>query len=88
MIIDEIPNQNNIIIKPSKQSIDQKLGVPPPFPDKPCVMLISGQPGQGKSSYLSSIICGEGNARVYHKRFNKVFYLTPKEVFESRTITV
>jgi energy-coupling factor transporter ATP-binding protein EcfA2 len=82
MIIDETPNQN-IIIKPSKQSIDEKLGCPYPFPDKPTVMLISGAMGSGKSSFLQSIMTGEGNARVYNKRFNKVFYMTPKEVFES-----
>ena len=83
MIINETENPHSIIIKPGKQNIDKKLGCPPPFPDKPSVMLISGAMGSGKSSFLQSVMTATGEGRVYQKRFNKVIYTTPQETFDS-----
>jgi len=79
----EVINQSNLKIKPAKQNIDQKLGVPPPFPDRPAVYVISGRMGSGKSSFVNSIMCSHGSNKVFCKAFDSVFYATPQEVFDS-----
>jgi hypothetical protein len=74
---------NELSIKPSKQGIDNKLDIPPPFPNKCSVMLVSGGMGTGKSSFIQSIMTASGKNRVYKCVFDKVYYATPKEVFSS-----
>jgi energy-coupling factor transporter ATP-binding protein EcfA2 len=84
MIINETTDTpSTLAIKVGKQSIDQPLGCPPPFPDKPSVILVAGAPGSGKTNFTTSIMTGQGNARVFYKRFNKVIYATPQETFDS-----
>ena len=76
---------NELIIKPSKQNIDDALGVPPPFLDKVGVYVVSGSMGSGKSSFINSIMTAGGKGKVFKGVFNKVFYATPQEVFESES---
>jgi len=83
MKITEEENPEPIKIKKTKQTIDQPLGVPEPFPDKPSVIVISAAMGMGKTTLLNSLMTGEGKARVYRNVFDKVFYITPKEVMDS-----
>lgn len=82
MIIEEVET-NDIKIKKTKQTIDDVLDVPSPFMPKCSVMVISGFMGSGKSSFLNSIMTGTGKARVFRNVFDKVHYITPKEVMES-----
>jgi KaiC/GvpD/RAD55 family RecA-like ATPase len=82
MKIEEVET-NDIKIKKTKQTIDDVLDVPPPFMPKCSVMVISGFMGSGKSSFLNSIMTGTGKAKVYRNVFDKVHYITPKEVMES-----
>jgi adenosyl cobinamide kinase/adenosyl cobinamide phosphate guanylyltransferase len=70
-------------IVPSKQNIDNSLGVPKPFLDKPSVYLVSGGMGSGKSSFIQSIMTSSGKNRVFFQKFDAVFYTTPEEVFSS-----
>jgi KaiC/GvpD/RAD55 family RecA-like ATPase len=84
MKIEEVET-NDIKIKKTKQTIDDVLDVPAPFMPKCSVMVISGFMGSGKSSFLNSIMTGTGKARVYRNVFDKVHYITPKEVMESET---
>ena len=42
-------------MKKSKQTIDDVLPVPPPFPSKPSVVAIIGAMGSGKSSLLKTL---------------------------------
>lgn len=82
MKIEEVET-NEIKIKPTKQTIDDKLNVPAPFMDKCGVYCISGHMGSGKSSFLNSIMSSNGKAKVFKKVFDAVHYITPKEVMES-----
>lgn len=81
----EEEEKSDLQIKPSKQNIDNALGVPPPFIDKPAVYVVSGSMGTGKSSFINSIMTAGGKNRVFKGVFDKVFYATPKEVFESES---
>lgn len=79
----EEDGESNLVIKPTKQTIDDKLGVPEPFLNKCGVYVVSGGMGSGKSSFLNSVMTANGNGKVYKHIFNKVFYSTPQEVFDS-----
>ena len=48
-------DKSDLVIKTTKQSIDDFLDVPPPFPQKASVYLISAPMGAGKSSFIHSI---------------------------------
>ena len=72
-----------IKIKTTKQTIDDKLGVPPPFMDKCGVYVITGSMGSGKSSFLNSIMTRGGLAKVFKGIFDEVHYVTPREVMDS-----
>jgi hypothetical protein len=82
MKIEEVV-ESKLKIKPSKQNIDQSLGVPPPFPDKNSVIFISGGQGTGKSTFISNMFKASGENRIYKKVFDAVMYATPEEVFNS-----
>jgi energy-coupling factor transporter ATP-binding protein EcfA2 len=70
-------------LKKSKQTIDDILPVPAPFPSKPSVIAIIGAMGSGKSSLLNSLMSGKGKSLVYRGVFSKVHYVTPEAVFQS-----
>lgn len=82
MKIDELET-TEIKIKASKQNTDMSLGVKPPFLDRPSIYVISGPQGSGKSSFVESIMTKGGEAKVFRKVFDKVFYSTPEEVMSS-----
>jgi adenosyl cobinamide kinase/adenosyl cobinamide phosphate guanylyltransferase len=82
MKIEEI-EQSDLVIKPSKQSIDNLLDVPPPFPNKCSVIFVSGGMGTGKSTFIANLFKATGKNRIYRKVFDNVMYATPKEVFDS-----
>lgn len=82
MKIEEL-EKNDIKIKASKQNTDMSLGVKPPFLDRPSVYVISGPQGSGKSSFVESIMTKGGEAKVFRKVFDRVFYSTPEEVMSS-----
>jgi len=82
MKIEEI-QQSELVIKPTKQSIDNILDVPPPFPNKCSVIFISGGMGTGKSTFISNLFKATGKNRIYRKVFDNVMYATPQEVFDS-----
>jgi hypothetical protein len=82
MKIEELET-NAVKIKPSKQNTDMSLGVNPPFLDRPSVYVISGSQGSGKSSFLESIMTKGGEAKVFRKVFDRVFYSTPEETMSS-----
>jgi NACHT domain len=82
MKIEELES-SDVKIKPTKQTIDQKLGVPLPFIDKCSVYVITGSMGSGKSSFLNSIMTRGGEARVFKGVFDEVYYVTPAEVMAS-----
>jgi uridine kinase len=82
MKIEEIEH-SELVIKPTKQSIDNILDVPPPFPNRCSVIFISGGQGTGKSTFISNLFKATGKNRIYRKVFENVMYATPKEVFES-----
>jgi len=82
MKIEEI-EQSDLVIKPSKQSIDNVLDVPPPFPNKCSVIFVSGGMGTGKSTFIANLFKATGKNRIYRKVFDTVMYSTPKEVFDS-----
>jgi adenosyl cobinamide kinase/adenosyl cobinamide phosphate guanylyltransferase len=82
MKIEEI-QQSELVIKPTKQSIDNILDVPPPFPNKCSVIFISGGMGSGKSTFISNLFKATGKNRIYRKVFDNVMYATPQEVFDS-----
>jgi len=73
----------DIKIKTTKQTIDDKLGVPAPFMDKCGVYVITGSMGSGKSSFLNSIMTRGGQAKVFKGVFDEVHYITPLEVMQS-----
>jgi len=79
----QVVETSDLGIKLGKQNIDKKLGVPPPFIDKPAVYVISGAMGSGKSSLVGSIMTAKGSNKVFHRVFDKVFYATPQEVYDS-----
>jgi len=79
----EEEEDSELVIKPTKQKIDDALGVPAPFLDKCGVYVVSGGMGTGKSAFLNSIMTASGKGQVYKHKFNKVFYSTPREVFDS-----
>jgi adenosyl cobinamide kinase/adenosyl cobinamide phosphate guanylyltransferase len=82
MKIEEI-EYSDLVIKPAKQSIDNKLDVPPPFPDRCSVIFVSGGMGTGKSTFIANLFKATGKNRIYRKVFESVMYATPKEVFDS-----
>lgn len=83
MIIETVET-NDLRIIPTKQTIDAKLGVPEPFPDKNSCIVVSGGMGSGKTTFMNSIMTNKSeNGRVYYKRFENVFYMTPREVMNS-----
>lgn len=77
--------KSDLVIKPTKQNIDDALGVPEPFIDKCAVYVVSGSMGSGKSSFINSIMTADGKGRVFKNVFDKVFYSTPEEVFQSES---
>jgi len=82
MKIEEL-EKGEIKIKASKQNTDMSLGVKPPFLDRPSVYVIAGPQGSGKSSFVESIMTKGGEAKVFRKVFDLVFYSTPEEVMSS-----
>jgi adenosyl cobinamide kinase/adenosyl cobinamide phosphate guanylyltransferase len=82
MKIEEIEH-SDLVIKPTKQSIDNVLDVPPPFPNKCSVIFVSGGMGTGKSTFIANLFKAKGKNRIYRKVFENVMYATPKEVFDS-----
>lgn len=76
-------DESKLKIKPTRQNIDQSLGVPAPFPDKNSVIFISGGQGTGKSTFISNMFKASGENRIYKKVFDAVMYATPEEVFNS-----
>lgn len=76
-------DESKLKIKPTKQNIDDALGVPPPFPNKNSVIFISGGQGTGKSTFISNLFKAKGENRIYRKVFDTVMYATPEEVFSS-----
>jgi len=82
MKIEEI-TESELVIKPTKQSIDNILDVPAPFPNKCSVIFVSGGMGTGKSTFISNLFKASGKNRIYRKVFENVMYATPKEVMES-----
>jgi len=82
MKIEEI-DKSDLVIKPSKQSIDNLLDVPQPFPNKCSVIFVSGAMGSGKSTFIANLFKATGKNRIYRKVFDNVMYATPKEVFDS-----
>lgn len=82
MKIEEI-DKSDLVIKPSKQSIDNLLDVPPPMPNKCSVIFVSGGMGTGKSTFIANLFKATGKNRIYRKVFDTVMYATPKEVFDS-----
>ena len=76
-------DKNDLVIKTTKQNIDDFLNVPKPFPQKASVYLISAPLGAGKSSFIHSIMTASGKAKVFKGVFDEVHYCTPKEVFDS-----
>ena len=83
MKIDEVLNQTDLQIKATKQNIDQSLGVPLPFIDKPAVYVVSGGMGSGESTFLNSIMTSGGKGLVFKRKFDHIHYSTPAEVFTS-----
>lgn len=75
--------ESNLTIKPTRQNIDDSLGVPPPFPNKNSVIFISGGQGTGKSTFITNLFKAKGANRIYRKVFDTVMYATPEEVFTS-----
>lgn len=82
MKIEEI-EQSDLVIKPTKQSIDNILDVPAPMPNKCSVIFVSGGMGTGKSTFIANLFKATGKNRIYRKVFENVMYATPLEVFES-----
>jgi hypothetical protein len=83
MII-ETTETNDLRIVPTKQTIDKPLGIPPPMPNVNSCISVSGGMGTGKTSWLNSVLTNNSKeGRVYYKRFEKVFYMTPKETMSS-----
>ena len=83
MLIETIET-NDLKIIPTKQTIDSSLGVPLPFPDKNSCIVVSGGMGTGKTTFMNSIMTNKSNeGRVYYKKFESVFYMTPLEVMNS-----
>lgn len=82
MKIEEV-DKSDLTIKPSKQSIDNALGVPPPFPNKCSVFFVSGGMGTGKSTFIANLFRATGKDKIYRKVFDNVMYATPEEVFNS-----
>lgn len=76
-------DESKLKIKPTKQNIDDALGVPPPFPNKNSVIFISGGMGTGKSTFIANLFKASGENRIYKKVFDTVMYATPEEVFDS-----
>ena len=76
-------DKSDLVIKTTKQSIDDFLDVPKPFPQKASVYLISAPMGAGKSSFIHSIMTAKKQAKVFQGIFSEVHYVTPKEVFDS-----
>jgi adenosyl cobinamide kinase/adenosyl cobinamide phosphate guanylyltransferase len=84
MKIEEL-DESKLKVKPTKQNIDDSLGVPEPLPDKNAVIFISGGQGTGKSTFISNLFKAGGENRIYKRVFDTVTYITPEEVFESET---
>jgi hypothetical protein len=82
MLIEEAED-NDLRVKPSKQNIDGELGVPEPFINKPAVYAVIGAMGSGKSCFMNSIMTATGKGKVFKRKFDYVFYSTPKECYES-----
>jgi adenosyl cobinamide kinase/adenosyl cobinamide phosphate guanylyltransferase len=82
MRIEELET-SDVKIKPTKQTIDDKLNVPKPFMNKCGVYVITGSMGSGKSSFLNSIMTRGGEAKVFKGIFDEVYYVTPAEVMAS-----
>ena len=84
MKIEEV-YESDLVIKPTKQSIDNVLNVPEPMPNKCSVIFVSGGMGSGKSTFIANLFKATGKNRIYRKVFENVMYATPKEVFDSET---
>ena len=77
-----IVEENALKIYPTKQVIDQSLGLPSPFDDRNQVYVISGGQGTGKSTWLNSALtCRKKDGKIFAGCFQKVFYATPEECF-------
>ena len=82
----EIIEENPLKIYPSKQTIDQKLGLPLPLDDRNSVFVVSGGQGSGKSTWLNSALTNKKkDGKIFAGCYEKVFYATPEECFTSES---
>ena len=80
----KIIETNNLKIYPTKQTVDQPLGLPSVFADKNSVFVVSGGQGSGKSTWLNSAMtCRKTDGKIFSGCYEKVFYATPEECFSS-----
>jgi hypothetical protein len=83
MITEEV-NPKQIKVKgENNKNIDVKLNTPSPFLDHCGVYCISGSCGSGKSFLTNSLLTSSGDACVWNRVFDNIFYIVPEEVIES-----
>ena len=78
----KIVEESSLKIFPTKQTLDQSLGLPLPFHDRNQVIVVTGGQGTGKSTWLNSALtCRKKDGRIFSGCYEKVFYATPEECF-------
>ena len=78
----KIVEDSSLKIFPTKQTIDQSLGLPLPFHDRNQVIVCCGGQGTGKSTWLNSALtCRKKNGKIFAGCYERVFYATPEECF-------